>query len=80
MCHKLVHSYFDINLDILWKTVSKYLQKLLSLLNKIYICVTSFFPEKSPLNKTKDRKIAEIQQVSLDNPGYQKRNRPSFFY
>ncbi len=40
MRHRLVHAYFDINLDILWKTVQQDLpplaEKLQSALNKIF--------------------------------------------
>ena len=32
MRHRLVHAYFDINLDIVWKTVQKDLPKPISLL------------------------------------------------
>ena len=32
MRHRLVHAYFDINLDILWKTVKEDLPELLSAL------------------------------------------------
>ena len=35
MRHRLVHAYFDINLDILWKTVTEDLSMLNSLLEPI---------------------------------------------
>ena len=35
MRHRLVHAYFDINLDILWKTVHEDLPMLKSLLQRI---------------------------------------------
>ena len=34
MRHRLVHAYFDINLDILWATVQKDLPELLAILRK----------------------------------------------
>lgn len=34
MRHRLVHAYFDINLDILWKTVQKDLPPLVEILSK----------------------------------------------
>lgn len=34
MRHRLVHAYFDINLDILWATVQKDLPELLTILRK----------------------------------------------
>ncbi len=35
MRHRLVHAYFDINLDILWNTVKKDLPPLISALEKV---------------------------------------------
>ena len=35
MRHRLVHAYFDINLDILWKTVQEDLQSLVEALEDI---------------------------------------------
>ncbi|MDN5870463.1 MAG: DUF86 domain-containing protein [Nitrococcus sp.] len=35
MRHRLVHSYFDINLDILWKTVHEGLPPLLTEIEKV---------------------------------------------
>jgi uncharacterized protein with HEPN domain len=35
MRHRLVHAYFDINLDILWQTVQEDLPGLISLLNPL---------------------------------------------
>ena len=35
MRHRLVHAYFDINLDILWRTVSDDLPALISLLEPL---------------------------------------------
>jgi uncharacterized protein with HEPN domain len=35
MRHRLVHAYFDINLNIVWKTVQEDLPELLSKLEKI---------------------------------------------
>lgn len=34
MCHRLVHAYFDINLDILWQTVQQDLPPLASTLRQ----------------------------------------------
>ena len=34
MRHRLVHAYFDINLDILWKTVQEDLPPLVQILSK----------------------------------------------
>jgi len=34
MRHRLVHAYFDINLDILWKTVQEDLPPLIQILSK----------------------------------------------
>ncbi|MBN2437601.1 MAG: DUF86 domain-containing protein [Deltaproteobacteria bacterium] len=33
MRHRLVHAYFDINLDILWKTIQKDLRPLAQILS-----------------------------------------------
>lgn len=38
MRHRLVHAYFDVNLDVLWQTVVRDLPDLLSVLEK---CITS---------------------------------------
>ena len=35
MRHRLVHAYFDINLDILWATVQEDLPELLAILRKV---------------------------------------------
>lgn len=35
MRHRLVHAYFDINLDILWKTVQEDLPSLISILEPL---------------------------------------------
>jgi len=35
MRHRLVHAYFDINLDILWATVQEDLPALLTILRKV---------------------------------------------
>jgi len=35
MRHRLVHAYFDINLDILWKTVQENLPSLIAVLEDI---------------------------------------------
>jgi uncharacterized protein with HEPN domain len=35
MRHRLVHAYFDINLDILWNTVQEDLPPLISLLQQV---------------------------------------------
>ena len=35
MRHRLVHAYFDINLDILWATVQEDLPALLAILRKV---------------------------------------------
>jgi len=35
MRNRLIHAYFDINLDILWKTVTEDLSPLISELEKI---------------------------------------------
>ena len=35
MRNRLVHAYFDINLDIVWKTVSEDLPRLISLLEPV---------------------------------------------
>jgi uncharacterized protein with HEPN domain len=35
MRHRLVHGYFDINLDILWKTVQEDMPMLVALLRKM---------------------------------------------
>jgi uncharacterized protein with HEPN domain len=35
MRHRLVHAYFDINLDILWRTVQDDLPQLLAVLEKV---------------------------------------------
>lgn len=35
MRHRLVHAYFDINLDILWKTVQEGLPPLITALEKL---------------------------------------------
>ena len=35
MRHRLVHAYFDINLDILWRTVEEDLPSLVEILEKI---------------------------------------------
>lgn len=35
MRHRLVHAYFDINLDILWQTVQEDLPGLIALLNPL---------------------------------------------
>jgi len=37
MRHRLVHAYFDINLDILWNTVKKDLPPLISALEKALV-------------------------------------------
>lgn len=37
MRHRLVHAYFDINLDILWQTVQEDLPPLISLLQTIIL-------------------------------------------
>ena len=42
MRHRLIHAYFDINLDILWKTVTEDLPPLIAALEKIIP------PEKKP--------------------------------
>jgi len=34
MRHRLVHAYFDINLDILWKTVQEDLPPLVRILSE----------------------------------------------
>jgi len=36
MRHRLVHAYFDINLDILWRTVQDDLPPLLEILRKLH--------------------------------------------
>ena len=35
MRHRLIHAYFDINLDILWNTIAKDLPPLIGLLEEI---------------------------------------------
>ncbi len=35
MCHRLVHAYFDINLDILWRTVMDGLPPIVAEIEKI---------------------------------------------
>lgn len=35
MRHRLIHAYFDVNLDIVWKTVENDLPDLISTLKKI---------------------------------------------
>jgi len=35
MRHRLVHAYFDINLDILWQTVQEGLPPLIAALGKL---------------------------------------------
>ncbi len=42
MRNRLIHAYFDINLDILWKTVTEDLPPLIAELEKV------FPPEKKP--------------------------------
>ena len=37
MRHRLVHAYFDINLDILWQTVQEDLPGLIALLNPLHL-------------------------------------------
>jgi uncharacterized protein with HEPN domain len=32
MCHRLIHAYFDINVEIVWQTVSKDLPPLVVML------------------------------------------------
>ena len=34
MCHRLVHAYFDVNLDIIWETVNHDLPSLVLLLEQ----------------------------------------------
>jgi uncharacterized protein with HEPN domain len=41
MRHRLVHAYFDINLDILWKTVKEGLPPLIAEIEK-------FLPSEAP--------------------------------
>ena len=35
MRHRLIHAYFDVNLDIVWKTVRNDLPELIAVLNNI---------------------------------------------
>ena len=37
MQHRLVHVYFDINLDILWQTVQEDLPGLIALLHPLHL-------------------------------------------